>query len=122
MILFRVPWVDDNGDVHVNRGFRIEITRWLIRQQKLWGVGHGPAKGHPLLLTTGQSGGAVSGTFAHANTVEQLHGPRVGCGFPRAICKLGQSDVFLGRKLRQQMVELIHKPHIVAAHCGAATI
>lgn len=25
-ILFRVPWVDDNGDVHVNRGFRIQFN------------------------------------------------------------------------------------------------
>ena len=26
VILFRVPWVDDNGDVQVNRGFRIEMN------------------------------------------------------------------------------------------------
>jgi glutamate dehydrogenase (NADP+) len=26
VILFRVPWVDDNGDVQVNRGFRIEFN------------------------------------------------------------------------------------------------
>ncbi len=26
VILFRVPWVDDQGDVHVNRGFRIEMN------------------------------------------------------------------------------------------------
>ncbi len=25
-ILFRVPWVDDKGDVHVNRGFRIQFN------------------------------------------------------------------------------------------------
>ncbi len=25
-IIFRVPWVDDNGDVQVNRGFRIEMN------------------------------------------------------------------------------------------------
>jgi len=25
-IMFRVPWVDDNGDVQVNRGFRIEMN------------------------------------------------------------------------------------------------
>jgi glutamate dehydrogenase (NADP+) len=25
-IIFRVPWVDDNGDVHVNRGFRVEFN------------------------------------------------------------------------------------------------
>jgi glutamate dehydrogenase (NADP+) len=25
-IVFRVPWMDDNGDIHVNRGFRIEFN------------------------------------------------------------------------------------------------
>jgi len=25
-ILFRVPWVDDNGNTHVNRGFRVEFN------------------------------------------------------------------------------------------------
>ncbi|TDX51812.1 NADP-specific glutamate dehydrogenase [Orenia marismortui] len=28
-IMFRVPWVDDNGDVQVNRGFRIEFNSVL---------------------------------------------------------------------------------------------
>lgn len=26
VLLFRVPWVDDQGEVHVNRGFRIEMN------------------------------------------------------------------------------------------------
>ncbi|MCF8242961.1 MAG: NADP-specific glutamate dehydrogenase [Melioribacteraceae bacterium] len=26
VILFRIPWVDDQGEVHVNRGFRIEMN------------------------------------------------------------------------------------------------
>jgi len=26
VILFRVPWVDDKGEVHVNRGFRVEFN------------------------------------------------------------------------------------------------
>ncbi len=26
VIMFRVPWVDDRGEVHVNRGFRIEMN------------------------------------------------------------------------------------------------
>jgi glutamate dehydrogenase (NADP+) len=25
-ILFRIPWLDDNGDVHVNRGYRVEFN------------------------------------------------------------------------------------------------
>ncbi len=26
VIMFRVPWVDDDGEIHVNRGFRIEMN------------------------------------------------------------------------------------------------
>ena len=29
VIMFRVPWVDDQGEVHVNRGFRIEMNSTL---------------------------------------------------------------------------------------------
>lgn len=29
VIMFRVPWVDDRGEVHVNRGFRIEMSSAL---------------------------------------------------------------------------------------------
>ena len=28
-IIFRVPWVDDRGEVHVNRGFRIQFNSAL---------------------------------------------------------------------------------------------
>src|SRR3954454_16014776 len=27
VIMFRVPWQDDNGELHVNRGFRIQRNR-----------------------------------------------------------------------------------------------
>ena len=26
VVMFRVPWVDDDGDVQINRGFRVEIN------------------------------------------------------------------------------------------------
>jgi len=26
MIIFRVPWEDDNGEIHVNRGFRVQFN------------------------------------------------------------------------------------------------
>jgi glutamate dehydrogenase (NADP+) len=26
LIMFRVPWMDDQGDIHINRGFRIEMN------------------------------------------------------------------------------------------------
>jgi len=29
VIIFKVPWVDDNGEIHVNRGYRIEMNSAL---------------------------------------------------------------------------------------------
>ena len=29
MIVFRVPWVDDRGETHVNRGFRVHFNQAL---------------------------------------------------------------------------------------------
>src|SRR6056297_1151272 len=26
IIIFRVPWVDDRGNIHINRGFRVEMN------------------------------------------------------------------------------------------------
>ena len=26
VLMFRVPWVDDHGEIHVNRGFRVEMS------------------------------------------------------------------------------------------------
>ncbi len=26
IVIFRVPWVDDNGEIHINRGYRIEMN------------------------------------------------------------------------------------------------
>ena len=55
VILFRVPWVDDNGDVQVNRGFRIEMSSAI-----------GPYKGglrfHPSL---GQMAGQKTASDTH---------------------------------------------------------
>ena len=44
VILFRVPWVDDQGVVQVNRGFRIEMNSAI-----------GPYKGGLALSSVGQS-------------------------------------------------------------------
>ena len=30
-IIFRVPWVDDHNEVHINRGFRVEFNSWRRR-------------------------------------------------------------------------------------------
>src|SRR5690625_7509109 len=44
-IIFRVPWTDDAGKVHINRGFRVEFNSAL-----------GPSKGGLRLLPSGYWG------------------------------------------------------------------
>ena len=29
VIMFRVPWIDDSGESHVNRGFRVQFSHCL---------------------------------------------------------------------------------------------
>eukprot|EP00894_Picocystis_sp_ML_P004261 jgi/Pico_ML_1/54778/g643.t1 len=29
VILFRVPWLDDRGNIHVNRGYRVQFSSCL---------------------------------------------------------------------------------------------
>jgi glutamate dehydrogenase (NADP+) len=43
VILFRVPWVDDQGQVRVNRGYRIQMNSAI-----------GPLQGRPALSPFGQ--------------------------------------------------------------------
>ena len=42
-IMFRVPWVDDEGNVHVNRGYRVQFNSCL-----------GPYKGRPAPASVGE--------------------------------------------------------------------
>ena len=34
VIMFRVPWVDDNGDIQINRGYRCPCGRYRCRRQR----------------------------------------------------------------------------------------
>ena len=34
-IMFRIPWVDDNGEVHVNRGYRVQFNSDVYKRQSL---------------------------------------------------------------------------------------
>jgi hypothetical protein len=37
-ITFRVPWMDDNGSIHFNRGYRVEFSRLVSRMEFLIGI------------------------------------------------------------------------------------
>ncbi len=74
VILFRVPWLDDNGDVQVNHGFRIEMNSAI-----------GPYKGglrfHPTVNLGILKFLAFEQVFKNALTTLPMGGGKGGCDF-----------------------------------------
>ncbi len=94
-IIFRVPWVDDNGDVQINRGFRVQFNSAL-----------GPYKGglrfHPSVNLGIIKFLAFEQTFKNALTGMPIGGGKGGSDFnPR-----GRSDAEVMRFCQSFMTEL----------------
>ena len=74
VIMFRVPWVDDSGDVQVNRGFRIEMNSAI-----------GPYKGglrfHPSVNLGILKFLAFEQVFKNSLTTLPMGGGKGGCDF-----------------------------------------
>lgn len=74
MVIFQVPWVDDQGEVQVNRGFRIQ-----------WNSAIGPYKGgvrfHPSVNLSIMKFLAFEQTFKNALTTLPLGGGKGGSDF-----------------------------------------
>lgn len=74
VIMFRVPWVDDRGQVHVNRGFRIEMNSAI-----------GPYKGglrfHPSVNLSILKFLAFEQVFKNALTTLSMGGGKGGSDF-----------------------------------------
>jgi glutamate dehydrogenase (NADP+) len=103
VILFRVPWVDDRGDVHVNRGFRIEMNSAI-----------GPYKGglrfHPSVNLGILKFLAFEQVFKNSLTTLPMGGGKGGSDFnPK-----GKSDTEVMRFCQSFMSELYR-------HIGANT-
>jgi len=102
-IIFRVPWVDDNGDVQVNRGFRIEFNSAI-----------GPYKGglrfHPSVYIGIIKFLGFEQIFKNALTGRPIGGGKGGSDFnPK-----GKSDGEVMRFCQSFMTELYR-------HIGAST-
>ena len=73
-ISFRVPWVDDKGDLHINRGYRIQFNSAL-----------GPYKGglrfHPSVNRSILNFLAFEQTFKNALTGQSIGGGKGGANF-----------------------------------------
>ncbi|EKE45199.1 hypothetical protein OCGS_0677 [Oceaniovalibus guishaninsula JLT2003] len=94
-IIFRVPWIDDNGDVQINRGFRVQFNSAL-----------GPYKGglrfHPSVNVGIIKFLGFEQTFKNALTGLPIGGGKGGSDFnPR-----GRSDREIMRFCQSFMVEL----------------
>ena len=94
-IQFRVPWVDDNGNVQVNRGYRVEFNSAI-----------GPYKGglrlHPTVCTSVIKFLGFEQCFKNALTTLPMGGGKGGSDFnPK-----GKSDMEIMRFCQSFMTEL----------------
>ncbi len=102
-IIFRVPWVDDNGNVHVNRGFRIQFNSAI-----------GPYKGglrlHPSVNASILKFLGFEQIFKNSLTGLPIGGGKGGSDFDPK----GKSDLEIMRFCQSFMTEL-------SKHIGADT-
>ncbi len=103
VILFRVPWQDDQGEVHVNRGFRVEFNSAL-----------GPYKGglrfHPSVNLSILKFLGFEQVFKNALTMTPIGGGKGGADFDPK----GRTDSEVMRFCQSFMTELFR-------HIGAST-
>jgi len=95
VMMFRVPWMDDAGEIHVNRGFRIEMNSAI-----------GPYKGglrfHPSVNLSILKFLAFEQVFKNALTTLPMGGGKGGSDFnPK-----GKSDAEVMRFCQSFMMEL----------------
>jgi glutamate dehydrogenase (NADP+) len=95
VIIFRVPWVDDKGEVEVNRGFRVEFNSAI-----------GPYKGglrfHPSVTLSGLKFLGFEQTFKNSLTSLPIGGGKGGSDFSPK----GKSDNEVMRFCHAFMAEL----------------
>ena len=95
VIMFRVPWIDDAGEVHVNRGYRVEMNSAI-----------GPYKGglrfHPAVYLGKLKFLAFEQVFKNALTTLPLGAGKGGADFDPK----GKSEVEVMRFCQSFMTEL----------------
>ena len=95
VVMFRVPWTDDRGEIHINRGFRVQMNSAI-----------GPYKGgirfHASVNLSIMKVLAFEQTFKNALTTLPMGGAKGGSDFsPR-----GKSDAEVMRFCQSFMTEL----------------
>ena len=95
VVIFRVPWADDRGEIHINRGFRVQMNSAI-----------GPYKGgirfHPSVNLSIMKFLAFEQTFKNSLTTLPMGGGKGGSDFnPK-----GKSDAEVMRFCQSFMTEL----------------
>lgn len=97
IIIFRVPWMDDQGDIHINRGFRVQMNSAI-----------GPYKGglrfHPSVTLSILKFLAFEQVFKNSLTTLPMGGGKGGSDFDPK----GKSDNEIMRFCQSFMIELFH--------------
>lgn len=95
VVIFRVPWVDDAGEIHINRGYRVEMSSAI-----------GPYKGglrfHPTVYLGLLKFLAFEQVFKNALTTLPMGGGKGGADFDPK----GRSDAEVMRFCQSFMTEL----------------
>ena len=95
IITFRVPWIDDNGNTHVNRGYRVQFNSAL-----------GPYKGgirfHPSVNLSVMKFLSLTQIFKNSLTGQPIGGGKGGADFDPK----GKSDNEIMRFCQSFMTEL----------------
>jgi glutamate dehydrogenase (NADP+) len=95
VVMFRVPWQDDRGDVHINRGFRVQMNSAI-----------GPYKGglrfHPSVTLGVLKFLAFEQVFKNSLTTLSMGGGKGGADFDPK----GQSEAEVMRFCQSFMTEL----------------
>ncbi len=95
VLMFRVPWMDDQGDIHINRGFRIQMNSAI-----------GPYKGglrfHPSVTLSILKFLAFEQVFKNSLTTLPMGGGKGGSNFDPK----GKSDTEVMRFCQSFMSEL----------------
>ena len=95
MVIFRVPWVDDNGEIQINRGFRVQ-----------WSSAIGPYKGgcrfHPSVNLSIMKFLAFEQTFKNSLTTLPMGGGKGGSDFDPK----GKSEAEVMRFCQSFMLEM----------------
>ncbi len=103
---------------HLLPGAGVEIAGGLVGQDQPRRHRHGPGDGHPLTLTAGEFGRAVSGPVLQPQLPQQLLAAAMALGGGDPAQHQRQLDVFTGGEAGDEVKRLEHETDAMAAQLG----